>query len=484
MESSSSNSALSGEPPNLNTDIFATVVKGGFCIGCGVCTAFDSRIQMKLNEYGLYVATLNDESAVAEPIASRVCPFADNVPDENELGREIFGVEKNFDSHLGYYVANYAGWVVEENFREKGSSGGLVSWLLVELLDKGLVDFVVHVSPRQVNDNGDPLFGFTISTTSDEARSNAKSRYYPVEMSGVVAEILKHPGRYAVVGIPCFVKALRLASRESSILKERLTFAIGIVCGHLKSTSFAELFAWQCGITPNELCGIDFRTKLLGRSASNYAVTATGEREGQIITVMKPMSELFGSNWGHGFFKYKACDFCDDVVGETADISIGDAWLPQYESDSGGTNVVVVRSSILNSIISDAAMIGRLHLENLSAEKVIASQAGGFRHRRDGLAFRLYFNDQIGNWRPSKRVKPSYSHLDIKQRNLFILRYKLGQISHSAFAAAKANFDLNLFKAAVSPLTKQYDKLYDRSFFVRTLRKIKRTLLIAFYGEN
>ena len=36
-----------------------------------------------------------------------------------------------------------------------------------------------------------------------------------------------------------------------------------------------------------------------------------------------------------------ACEFCDDVVGETADMSVGDAWLPGYVSDWRGTSVVV-----------------------------------------------------------------------------------------------------------------------------------------------
>jgi coenzyme F420 hydrogenase subunit beta len=138
------------EPSNFRHDLFATVVGGGYCIGCGVCAAFDSRLQMKLDAHGRYVASLDCKQTANAPITSRVCPFADGVSNESELGREIFGLEKNFDVHLGYHVANYAGWVVEDNFRAKGSSGGLASWLLVELLNQGLVDYVVHVAPQRV----------------------------------------------------------------------------------------------------------------------------------------------------------------------------------------------------------------------------------------------------------------------------------------------------------------------------------------------
>ncbi len=469
---------------NPTTNLFDTVVANGCCIGCGACAAFDPGIRIMLDGYGRYVATRQSGNSAVNPAPARVCPFADGVPNENELAREAFGAETQFEPHVGYHVANYAGWVVESDFRARGSSGGLASWLLVELLNRGLVDHVVHVAPEPAPAAGIPLFRFAISSTPEEVRAKAKSRYYPVEMSRVIAEMIQRPGRYAVVGIPCFIKALRLACRESAILKERVAFTIGIVCGHLKSTAFAEMFAWQCGITPSELRAIDFRTKVPDRPASSYAVTVAGERDGQTITVTKPTSELFGSNWGHGFFKYKACDFCDDVVGETADISIGDAWLREYETDAAGTNVVVVRSQALNSTLADAAAAGRVHLDSIPVEKVVESQAGGFRHRRDGLAYRLFLEDQVGRWRPTKRVAPAGGHLTPKLQRIYTMRYDLAQSSHVAFAHAKARQDLSLFLEIMRPLAARYDLFYQRPLLFGILGRIKRKLLALIHRQR
>ena len=455
------------------TDLFDTVVQSGCCVGCGVCATFDPAISIKLDACGRYLATREVATIPANQAAGRVCPFADGVSNEDDLARELFGQAGSFDPHIGFHVATYAGWVAEDDFRASGSSGGLASWLLVELLNRGLVDHVVHVGPAPSPVSGQPLFSYTISTTAEEVRGRSKSRYYPIEMSGVISELLQRPGRYAVVGIPCFIKALRLAGRESPILKERLAFTIGIVCGHLKSTAFAELFAWQCGIYPAELSAIDFRTKLPDRSASNYAVTVSGNHAGQPVTVTKPTAELFGGNWGHGFFKYKACDFCDDVVGETADISIGDAWLPEYEADAAGTNVIVVRSQALNALLTDAMAAERLHLETIPAAKVVASQAGGFRHRRDGLAYRLLLEDRAGRWRPAKRVQPSDRHLTRKLRSIYAQRYQLGQASHAAFATAKAQQQLGLFLQTMKPLVARYDQLYRRPLLLRILGRLR-----------
>lgn len=469
---------------NATTELFDKVVNGGYCIGCGACAAFDNHIRIKLDVCGRFVATrLSDKISIC-PAAARVCPFADGVPNENELAHEVFVQADSFDPHLGFHVGTYAGWVLESDFRASGSSGGLASWLLVEMLDRGLVDYVVHVSPEPDPSSGIPLFRYAVSSTPGEVRARSKSRYYPVEMSGVIGEMLQYSGRYVVVGIPCFIKALRLACRESAILKDRLTFTVGIVCGHLKSTAFAEIFAWQCGITPDELRTIDFRTKLPNRPASDYAVTVSGERAGRTITVTRPTSELFGSNWGHGLFKYKACDFCDDVVAETADISIGDAWLPEYEGDSGGTNIVVVRSQVLNSLLQSAASKGRLHLDTIPVNKVVESQAGGFRHRREGLAYRLMMQEETGVWRPTKRVKPSACHLTSRQQKIYAMRHQIGQASHAAYATALNKRDYGAFLRTMKPLVLGYDRLYRRPLLVRILGYIKQSIAFIFITNS
>ena len=56
-------------------------------------------------------------------------------------------------------------------------------------------------------------------------------------------------------------------------------------------------------------------------------------------------------SWIHCFFKLKACDFCDDVAGETADVAVGDAWLTPYDQDPLGNNILLVRNAEINAIV-------------------------------------------------------------------------------------------------------------------------------------
>lgn len=99
-----------------------------------------------------------------------------------------------------------------------------------------------------------------------------------------------------------------------------------------------------------------------------------------------------GDMWGTGLFKANACDFCDDVTTELADISLGDAWLAPYSNDGRGTNVIVTRSRLADEIIQTGMMKGSLVIEEIHPEKFIASQQGSFNHRHDGLLYRINAN--------------------------------------------------------------------------------------------
>jgi coenzyme F420 hydrogenase subunit beta len=263
-------------------------------------------------------------------------------------------------------------------------------------------------------------------------------------------------GRYALVGIPCFIKATRLLAAADPIIAARIAMRVAIVCGHLKSARFADYLALRCEVAPDQAKAIDFRHKLSDRHAGDYAVAVTPTGS---TPVVKRMAEIYGGNWGYGFFKYSACDFCDDVVGETADISVGDAWLPGYIDDGMGANIVVVRDPALVALIDQARGSGALTFDAIDPDMVAKSQDAGLRDRREGLAWRLAEKDGAGQWRPRKRVEPSRSMPQRRQR-IYALRQRISVASHAAFAAATAANSLAVFDAALRPLTNAYDALY------------------------
>lgn len=467
--------ATSGER-ELST-LVSTVVEGGYCIGCGVCAALPhSALTIQLDDFGRYTATLQDSGEKTQAHQASVpylstCPFAEGSENEDDIARGIFGDQCTYHDRIGYYLETYAGYVVEGDFRDKGSSGGMGTWIVAELFRQNHIDYVVHVH-QQSAESGKQLFNFHISSDFDEIRHGAKSRYYPVELSEVIQTIREQPGRYAIVGVPCFIKAIRLLAKVDTVICDRITFCIGLVCGHLKSTRFADMFAWQCGISPGQLQSINFRKKLPGRNANRYGVEVVGMHNGQQVTVTKPNNEFFGFLWGHGFFKYQACDFCDDVLAETADMTVGDAWLPQYVEDSQGTNVLVVRHPLLQQLLQQGQATGRLQLDLITAQQVEQSQDAGLRHRREGLAYRLHLKDQAQEWRPQKRVQPAKMRLQPKFRQVHQVRMALAKASHHAFALAIEKKDFSLFKQAMEPKIKEYNSARKPYIWQRLWKKI------------
>jgi len=411
------------------------------------------------------------KSSLSLPVL-QACPFSEEAANEDELSDQLFGRETRHDDRIGRYLECFGGHVAEGEYRDRGSSGGMGTWLVSELLRLNKVDAVVHVRPMSPTTDDPRLVQYAISRSDEEILDGAKSRYHPIEMSEVIRVIQETPGRYAFVAIPCFIKALRLLQRHDQVLAERVVFTVGLFCGHLKSLAFAQSLAWQLGVHPDSLRSFDFRHKLLDRPANRYGVVAKGAAQDEEIET--PVAELYGSDWGLGFFKYKACDYCDDVVAELADVSIGDAWIPRYIEDARGANVVIVRTPELLDLIETARGEGRLELETLPASEVAKSQDAGFRHRRAGLAYRLHLTDRSGQWRPPKRVPPSRAAVPLLRRPIHAMRPVLSEASHEAFAKARAADQLDVFKREMAPLVEEYRRRYRRSSFRRWPGKVKK----------
>lgn len=453
-----------------------TVIDGGYCVGCGVCSQIEeSPITIKLDQYGKYQAFIPEyvDLSIISGEFQKVCPFSNKSLNEDEIGNIIFGESMPYHSKIGHYIATYAGYVTEGDFRERGSSGGMGSWIAFKLMEKGLVNGVIHVHSKQCVESDSSLFEYRISTTLEHVIDNSKSRYYPIELSEIIDLVKNSSGRFAFVGIPCFIKAIRLLQLENPILKEKIAYCIGLVCGHLKTSRFAEMFAWQCGIEPSNLKSIDFRTKIEGKNANQYGVTVTGLFENKIVKRTSPsIDQVYGANWGWGYFKYRSCDYCDDVVAETADISIGDAWLPQYVHDSEGTNVIVVRNFELASMLEDAVEENQIKLDIISADDIVLSQRSGFEHRREGLAYRLDKMRKQKKWYPKKRVNSTSvkvsRHIAKKQE----CRILLAENSHLAFESAIKGKSFQIFVSEMKPYVDEYSKLYAQSLIRRIKRKV------------
>lgn len=422
------------------------LVRSGLCVGCGSCAAQPGAPARRMDwDRDRQLQPVGTRRALAQPDAqlARICPSSPWAPDETRLAEDLWPQAAHLDSLVGRYEAAYVGAVAEGRFREQGSSGGMVSWVAAELLRRGLVDAVAHVAPVPDPTADGRLFRYRLSRTPAELAAGAKSRYYPVELSAVLQEIRATPGRYAVVGIPCFIKAVQLLRRDDPLMRDRIRFTLGLFCGHMKSARLLESFAWQLGVELTDVADVDFRLKDPARPASWYTAQLR-LRDGR--TVQRDWFHLAEGDWGSGFFQNRACNFCDDVVAETADIAFGDAWVEPYTQDGRGTNVVLVRSPALRAVLGEGVTQGRLALAPVDAGFVQRTQAAGLRQRREGLAYRLSWGREgplARLWprqrlQARKRVAADPRALPRPRRLLYRIRAHVSRWSPRVYAAASA----------------------------------------------
>ena len=408
------------------------MIRSGLCIGCGSCASSQASAEMAFNSRGLIEprGAASFERTRTATFAQQ-CPFSPVAPNEDQISTAQFPAAPKADARIGRFETAYVGHVEEGEWRAQGSSGGLVSWVAGELLRTGAVDAVAHVAPSDPKVDG-RLFRYVLSHTPAEVQAGAKSRYYPIDLADILRQIRATSGRYAIVGVPCFIKAVHLLRRLDPVIAERVTHTLGLFCGHMKSARLVDSFAMQLGAEMAEVRAVDYRLKDAGRPANWYRAhleMADGSARSQ------DWMHLADGDWGAGFFQASACNACDDVVAETADIAFGDAWVEPYSSDGRGTNVAITRSPAMRDMLEGARAAGRLTLTPVDAEFIANTQAAGLRHRREGLAYRL-------TWRwpglhPTKRVVPSAVDLPVRRRLIYRTRFQIAKWSHILFAIAR-----------------------------------------------
>lgn len=413
-----------------NKNIFEAVIQQDLCVGCGAClyAAPGAELKMDWNSRGFLVpvatAGANTESKAAatnteskatatntesKPSATattsttagaaeslRVCPFnpwpEEAVKTEDQLADLFLTEAPHRHPKVGHYYNTYAGYSTQ--YRPTSSSGGLATYLIDALLKSKKVDAVMVVKEGRA-----AFYEYGLLRAGEDCTAASKTRYYPVTMAGLMEQLRSGNERYAVVGIACFIKAIRLLQYYHPELNEKIKFSIGIICGGLKSRFFAEYLAGRAGADSRQFSQPQFRIKDTRSTASDYSYACSDQQGRQHSIKMRTVGDM----WGTGLFKNNACDFCDDVTAELADISLGDAWLSPYKNDGKGTNVIVTRSRAAEEFIHQGIESKDLIVEPLAFDCFLHSQQGSFYHRHQALGYRIMQAQKQGAIVPPKR---------------------------------------------------------------------------------
>lgn len=358
------------------------VITPGLCIGCGVCAGVcpHGALDMQLDRTGIYRPYRVSEMCSECLRCERVCPFLRQNADVSAVTSDVHANTPYEDEWLGRYHGCFHAVAPDEGTRLAGTSGGVATWLLVEALETGLVDGAWCVAAGD-----DAVPAFVLAQSSADVMTCSGSKYHPVHLAEVVSSCLSaHEGSFAVVVLPCQAHALRLAQRVVPALAERLKLVVGLTCGQGKTRYYSDGLVTASRKSEEVVEAVDYRAKT-EVSASDYETRVrftgpAGER-----SVSYPAMSL-AALWRDRVSSPYACCFCDDVFCEAADVSVMDAWLPNFTSDWRGTSLVVCRDAWSLERLSE--LCDRGYAAPVSASEVCASQAGSVADKGTGAALR------------------------------------------------------------------------------------------------
>lgn len=331
------------------------VVDAGICAGCGACVALaaNGQAQMVRTNSGM-IPEFPDEVELP-PLAWEACPGKG--VDYPDLYRKHFGSLPD-DWRLGRVDRLWTGHAGDPQVRRQGASGGVLTAVLLHLLESGRIDAAVLA--RQGVPEAQHA-SWVIARSADEIRACAQSIYAPVSILDALPA-LQAGKRYAMTCLPEQAAALRVLQQAGDARASQVNWVLGPYTG-------------------TALDGGAIRSLLRAhRVADEDAITSlqwrAGEWPGQLEITTESgrtvRSKKVYYNFLIPFHVTQTSLLSMDFANEFTDLSVGDAWSPQFEAMGQGHSVVLSRNAEMSAVIDEMERGGLLQLEDADPLKAAA----------------------------------------------------------------------------------------------------------------
>ena len=296
------------------------------------------------------------------PRSSRKASLADRLTMQLEK-RAGVPDEQALERYLGPVSKGYLGYAADEAIRDEAASGGAVSAILIDLLEQGVIDGAL-VSRIVVRDGEIGAESF-IARTREEILSARSSIYMEFSMSAAFQLLAAEPGPLAVVALPCHIQNLRRREARDPALAERVRVRIALVCGRSSSKALLDRVMAKQGILESEVVDMRFRQgHWRGKMRFDLRSGERVEFPFQRFSIYRNLH--FGCE--------TKCLYCEDPLGEGADIVCGDAWLWELKSRPVKHSLIVARTAEAAGWIDSLIARGHLIAEPISPEMIFRAQ--------------------------------------------------------------------------------------------------------------
>ncbi len=335
------------------------ILKYDLCVGCGLCSAIDKRCSMQINNRGFYEPVGFADKYY--PIISRLCPgiyLNNRKPTNTTVWGSIKGV--------------FNVWASDETIRYKSASGGAITALAIYLLESGQVDGILHVGACNNDFLRNQLF---VSRTREEIIQRTGSRYAPAMMFDRIFDILDNEkGRFAFIGKPCDIAAMRAIVSYFSLYKDRITHYLAIFCAGMPSTMATQKVISTFSVDSRPNC-VNYR----GNGWPGFFTVDFEDGSQRQMGYNESWGKILGRDLGF------RCKICPDGIGLQGDISSGDSWdtlngYPEF-TEAPGKNFCLIRTNTGKLLFDEASATGYIVCEGLDVSIVGSKQPYQYERR-------------------------------------------------------------------------------------------------------
>ena len=346
-------------------------LEGQLCSGCGLCASLGGdAVTMAMTPPG-YLRPVQTDSLPppVEAAVAATCPA---------LTIEEHPVAPNDDPLWGPWFSIGTGHSTDPALRHQASSGGMISALLTHALATGQVDFVVQTGA----DPEAPLANRTIvSTDAAEVFAAAGSRYTASAPLAELERWLAMPGKFAFVGKPCDVSALRARARHDPRIDAKVPVMLAFFCAGIPSAEGTRRILDRLGVAESDVATFRYR----GDGWPGYATATRADGTSERMS--------YADSWGDILSKQVQfrCKICPDAVGGDADVAAADAWYgddrgyPSFEEQEG-RSLVMARTASGQALLDGAIAAGAVATTPLALGEIALMQPSQARRKRQVLS--------------------------------------------------------------------------------------------------
>lgn len=353
----------------MNKNSISYTVKNHLCTGCGICEGACPNSAIKIEtKNGLFVPSVAKELCKNEQGCHRcitVCPGVGI--DICKIGKNLFEKKDSiYDSRIGYFNSTFTGYSQNKEIRFHSASGGLITQMLIWLLEKQYIDGAVVT---KFNPHNEFLIESFIATTKQELIAAQSSKYAPVTLNHAIQDIKAKNGKFIIVGLPCHIHGFRKYEKIDSTFKNRIFGYFGLYCSGSRSFNMTEYILKERNIDRNGLSYLAYRDEgNLGGLVVNGINPKTGTAYHYYQDYQKYAHPL------RSFFVPRRCLFCIDHFAELADVSLGDIHIAPYWNDKIGINSFIIRDSKWLNLFQEATIDGIIEMQSVVPQTLLASQ--------------------------------------------------------------------------------------------------------------